>query len=151
MNWDKRFLDLALEISNWSKDPSTKVGAVIVGLNREILSTGYNGIPRGVNDSFTERNSRPTKYLYYEHGERNAIYNAARNGIKLDGATIYVTTQPSKLPCCADCARAIIQSGIKRVVQYKLDETPDHWKESVGATKEMFNEANIEFLEVDYE
>lgn len=145
-------LRLANEISAYSKDRSTKVGAVIVGPDGEIRSTGYNGFPRGVNDDAEHRHERPTKYLFAEHGERNAIYNAARVGIPLKGCTLYVTSNPSKFPPCADCARAIIQAGIVRVVQERLDHDSDaakRWSESTEATAEMFIEAGIEFCEVD--
>lgn len=142
MNWDQKFLRLALEIASWSKDQSTKVGAVIVGSNREILSTGYNGMPRKVNDNVSDRHVRPTKYLFMEHGERNACFNAARIGVSLEGSTIYVTSLPVKFGCCADCARAIIQSGIIRVVQEPLSEC-DRWKESTDASMQMFSEAGI--------
>jgi dCMP deaminase len=150
--WDKRMLQLANEISLYSKDRSTKVGAIIVGPDGEIRSTGYNGFPRNVDDDVEHRHERPTKYLFAEHGERNAIYNAARVGIPTKGCTLYVTSNPSKFPPCADCARAIIQSGITRVVQERLDhdsEAAKRWKESSTATFEMFAEAGIEFCEVD--
>lgn len=110
-NWDKRFMDLAKHIALWSKDRSTKLGAVIVDDNHRILSVGYNGFPQGCDDSKESRHERPAKYLYTEHAERNAIYNAGRNGVKLQGATIYVP-----IPSCVDCTRAIIQTGIKKVV-----------------------------------
>lgn len=102
---------MAEYVSTKSKDKSTKVGAVIVGPNNEVLSVGWNGFPRGVNDDVEERHERPAKYEWTEHGERNAIYNAARHGIRLDGTTLYTTHDP-----CADCARAIVQSGIRHVV-----------------------------------
>lgn len=111
MTWDDFFLGLAGYVSQKSKDQSTKVGAVIVGPDHEVLSLGWNGFPRGVDDNVQERHERPAKYEWTEHAERNAIYNAARHGIALRGATIYVTHAP-----CAACARAIVQSGIRAVV-----------------------------------
>lgn len=143
MNWDQKFLSLALQIASWSKDKSTKVGAVIVGADKEIISTGYNGMCRGINDDVPERHERPTKYMWFEHGERNAIYNAARLGVSTKGATIYVTSTPAKFPCCADCARAIIQSGIVRVVQEPILDVPNRWSESTDASLQMFTEAGI--------
>lgn len=109
--WDKRWLDLADHIGSWSKDQSTKVGCVIVGDANQILSQGYNGFPRGVNDTTPERHQRPTKYKWTEHAERNAIYNAARTGTNLTGAVLYVPWFP-----CSDCSRGIVQAGIAAVV-----------------------------------
>jgi dCMP deaminase len=99
-NWDRRFLELAAHIGSWSKDQSAKTGCVIVGPDRLIRSVGYNGFVRGVDDEVDSRHERPAKYSWTEHAERNAIYNAARIGISLAGATCYVNWFP-----CADCAR----------------------------------------------
>ncbi len=113
--WDRRFLDLAEMIASWSKDDSTKVGCVITTPDRRIISTGYNGIPRHLSDDkekFPERWDRnQDKYSFFEHAERNAIYNAAYAGVKLQGSTLYTSLAP-----CMDCVRGIIQSGIHRVV-----------------------------------
>ena len=94
-----------------SKDPNTQIGCVIVGPNHEIRSTGYNSFPRGIRDDVPERLVRPTKYLWIEHAERNAICNAARAGTATEGCTIYVEIMP-----CMDCARAMVQAGITQVV-----------------------------------
>lgn len=123
-DWDERFINLSKYIASWSKDRSTQVGAIIVGKNREVLSTGYNGFPRGVDDTIEERHERPLKYKWTEHAERNAIYNAARNGIQLEGSTIYLEW----FPCC-DCARAISQSGIAKLVCGKPDFEHERWGE----------------------
>ncbi len=152
MSWDQKFLQMALQMSTWSKDQSTKVGCVIVGANREIRSTGYNGMPRRVDDNKSERHIRPNKYLYFEHSERNALFNAARVGIPTNGCTLYVTSTPTKFPPCADCARAIIQCGIVRVVQEPVsgdEETIKRWQESCRATMEMFAEAGIIYDQVE--
>jgi len=127
-----------------SRDASTKIGAIIVGPNEETRSSGYNGMPRGVDDDNEWRHERPQKYFYFEHAERNAIYNAARVGIPTDGCTMYTQGTP-----CADCARAIIQAGIKKVVVHKRfdDFNSKKWSESAGYTQEMFNESGVE-LEV---
>lgn len=143
MNWDQKFLSLALQIASWSKDRSTKVASVIVGVDREIISTGYNGMCRGINDDVEERHVRPTKYLWAEHSERNAIFNAARIGTSLKGSTIYINSYPEKLLPCADCARAIIQSGIVRIVQEPILSSPGRWSESTDASLQMFTEAGI--------
>lgn len=136
-NWHQRYLDMAQLVSGWSKDDSTKVGAVIVGEAGQILATGYNGLPRGVDDNRSERNERPEKYLWYEHAERNAIYNAARSGISLLGSTLYVPWHP-----CADCARGIIQSGIGSVV-LGTGIIPDRWHDSCRVGGIMFHEAGV--------
>lgn len=139
--WDVRFLRLALEVSTWSKDRSTQVGAVIVGEDRSPGPYGYNGFPRIIDDEKEERHIRPTKYDWTEHAERNAIYNAARMGVALKGSTIYVTHIP-----CADCARAIIQVGITRVVSIAACMDGDfskRWSEAAEITREMLAEANV--------
>ena len=143
--WHKRFMEVAELVSTWSKDPSTKVGAIVVGPDREIRSTGYNGLVRGVDDNKPERLERPTKYDFFEHAERNAVYNACLIGASLKGCVIYVTSMP-----CPDCARAIIQSGIKMVVTYKpeIDENAPQntWRDKLVFSEEMFKEAGIEYL-----
>ncbi len=110
--WDRRFMDLCNHISEWTEDRDFKVGAVIVGPDLVVRSTGYNGFPRGVRDDVEDRYDRASgeKFFWFEHGERNAIYNAARTGVSVSGCTLYVNRFP-----CADCARAIIQSGISTV------------------------------------
>jgi len=121
MTWDEYFIRQAMLIAEKSKDPSTKVGCVIVGEDNEILSTGFNGFPRGVEEGkfvklytpISQRWERPEKYKWVEHAERNAIYNAARNGIRLKNARAYLNWEP--VPC-SDCARAFIQAGIKEIV-----------------------------------
>ena len=134
--WDKRFLEMAQLVSSWSKDPSRKVGTIAVR-NRTVIAQGYNGFPRGIKDD--ERyNDRETKYKYVVHSEMNAIYNAAQNGVSLEGSTIYTYG----LPICHDCAKGLIQVGVKRVVS-PIHEVPEHWKLSCRMTKEMFEEANI--------
>lgn len=149
VDWDKRFLDLAFEISKWSKDDSTKVGAVIIGPDKEIRSTGYNGFPRGVNDSVLDRKERPRKYLFTEHAERNAIYNASRFGVSLEGCTIYMAST-KKLPICCDCVRGIVQSGIKKAVTNTIrnDSWNDLWKDQYLTSKIMLSEAGVRYLEL---
>lgn len=138
--WRKRFINLAKYIADeWSEDPSTKVGAVIVNDRNDILSTGYNGFARGVKNTLS-RNEKPIKFVYYEHAERNAIYNAANEGVRLQGSTIYIST----LFCCDDCARAIIQSGIKKVVAPEYDLNHKKYGPIFKYSYEMLKEANIE-------
>jgi dCMP deaminase len=110
-SWDEYYLDICKVVAQRSKDPNTQLGCVIVGPAHEIRSTGYNSFPRGIRDDVPERLERPTKYLWIEHAERNAICNAARAGTATEGCTIYVEIMP-----CMDCGRAIVQAGIREVV-----------------------------------
>lgn len=141
--WHQRFMDVAILISSWSKDNSTQTGAIVVGPDREIRTTGYNGFVRGVDDNKPARLERPTKYDFFEHAERNAIYNACLTGTSLKGCVMYATHAP-----CTDCARAIIQSGIKMVVTHevKIDtNTPQNtWRDKLSYSAEMFAEAGVE-------
>lgn len=121
--WDRRFLELCNLVSTWTKDHSQGVGAVLVGPGREILAAGFNGIPRGLDDTVEGRHERPAKYLWAEHAERNAIFNAARVGISTMGATAYLTGLP-----CMDCGRALIQAGIARIVAWS-DEADGGFKQ----------------------
>ena len=140
--WDERFLKVAREVGTWSKD-STKIGAIVVDNNKRILSQGYNGFPRGIEDSQRRLKDRETKLKYIVHAEMNCIYNACHHGVSLEGGTLYV----SGLPCCSDCAKGVIQSGIKLVIMEfprKLLEGP--WGESWKLSKSMFDEANIGYV-----
>jgi len=138
-NWNKRFLKLATHISDWSKDPSTKVGCVVVGPDREIRSTGFNGLPRGIEDNSDRLNNREIKYPMICHAEENAIMHAARIGISLKGCTAYVTWPP-----CTRCARSLIQAGILTVIYPKNTEIPDRWASDFELSMNMFKEAGIE-------
>ena len=113
--WYKRYLKLAKEVATWSKDPSTQVGAVVVGSKGQILSQGYNGFPRGISDLSKRLNDRDVKLSLIVHAEMNAIYNATYSGVSLDGSTIFIYG----LPACSECAKGIIQVGIKKVVVSK--------------------------------
>ena len=137
--WNKRYLDLAYAIANWSKDPSTKIGAIAVGDKGQVLSQGYNGFPRGISHSLKRLNDRKEKYKYVVHAEMNLIYNASYNGVSLDGSTVYVTG----LPVCSECAKGLIQVGVRRVIMPEQKDTPDKWKESFNLTKELFEEAGV--------
>ena len=144
VDWHKRFFDLAKYVGTWSKDRSKGVGAVIVDNDGRVLSMGYNGFPSGCNDDVDSRYERPAKYMYTEHSERNAIYSAAKNGIILKNSNIYISLYP-----CIDCARAIIQSGIKTVTSTKPDFEHERWGESFKVSKEMFDEVgvHVEYVE----
>ena len=136
--WDKRFLELAAHIANWSKDPSKKIGAVAVGAQGQILAQGYNGFPRGIADSLDRYDNREEKYKLVVHAEMNVIYNASYNGVSLNGSTLYV----HGLPVCSDCAKGIIQVGVKNVIMRKA-KTPDVWLESWKRTETMFKESGV--------
>lgn len=134
-DWDKRFLDLAEHVSSWSKDPSTKVGAVIVNQDKQVLSLGYNGFPRGVEDKEDRYNDRPTKYLFVAHAERNALDNAFSD---TRGATLYTTLCP-----CNECSKSIIQKGIKTVVTKKMMNTDQATRLNFDVTMSMFEESGV--------
>lgn len=145
--WSKRFLNLAHEVASWSKDESSKVGAVIVDEKGRPKSFGFNGFPMGVNDDVKERHERPEKYLWFEHAERNAIYLAKQN---LDDCILFVTHFT-----CPDCARAVIQSGIKYVFVDKANGlNSDFWernKHGYSVTRAMYKEANVGYYEISRE
>jgi len=136
--WDDRFTLLAEDVSEWSKDPSSKIGVVVVDDDRNVRITAYNGPPRGVNDDVPERWERPEKYKFCSHAEENAVCTAARMGVSIDGCTMYL----SGLPPCCNCARMIIQSGIKRLVVSTMD-IPERWKEYIEAALVMLEEASV--------
>ena len=117
MNWDEYFMKQAELVASKSKDTSTKVGAVLTRHNNA-FSTGYNGFPRGANDNIPERHERPAKYDWTVHSELNCLLNAGREGFSTYGTTMYVTLCP-----CKECAKAIVQAGVTRVV-YLSDDNP---------------------------
>jgi len=135
--WDLRFLRLAREVSTWSKDPSTQVG-VVYCINRRIVSTGYNGFPRGIEDTEERYNDREVKYELVSHAEMNGIYNATLHGQSLKGATAYIWG----LPVCHHCAKGIIQTGCVRAVMAS-EAIPENWKDSFDKTSQMFLEAGV--------
>ena len=143
MDFDSYFIAIADAVRSKSKDLSSKVGAVIVGPERQIVSTGFNGFPRGIDEKDKSRWDREIKYLYIEHAERNAIYNAARHGIPLRGCSIYlVGFGPPTVPC-TECAKAIIQSGIVRVVGFAAREASRFWVEDLLFASSLLTEAGI--------
>lgn len=143
--WFKRYMDLAEQVSTWSKDPNTKVGAVIVGSKGQILTQGYNGFPRRIKDTEKRLEDRDTKLKYVVHAEMNAIFNATYSGVSLDGATLYVYG----LPICSECAKGIIQVGIKKVViQTESISSRPQWEESWKLSAEMFREAGVTIFEI---
>ena len=137
--WDKKFIQLCELTASWSKDKKKKVGAIIVDSDNRVLSTGYNGLPIGCNDEDDSRHVKPKKNSFVVHAEANAIFACAKSGISTKDTTMYLTWYP-----CCDCCKAIIQSGINKVICYEPDWNDDSWGESFRYTKEMFKEANIE-------
>lgn len=147
MDWDEYFFEIIKSVAIKSKDPSTSVGCILVSPFNEIISTGFNGFPRGVKDSPVKdanRYERKEKLLFTEHAERNSIYAAARRGVALEGCKIYVDWNP-----CADCMRAIIQSGIKEVIlngrseSFNNEQLRDRWRDHIRCAELMAQEANI--------
>ncbi len=136
--WDQRFLKLAEHISGWSKDPSTKVGCVVVGEDREIRSTGFNGFPRGIADDAARLEDREQKYPLICHAEENAIMHAARIGLSLKGCTAYVTWPP-----CTRCARSLIQAGVIEVVYPEDSDVPERWMADFDMSTNMMGEAGL--------
>lgn len=143
MNWNTYFIAMADTVRSKSKDRSTTVGAVIVR-DTYVISTGWNGFPRGVNDNNDTYHERPMKYRVTEHAERNAIFNAAREGAKTEGCTMYITHDP-QYGICSGCARAIIQAGIVKVIgPANTFEGAGSWSEDLITAAHILTEAGIE-------
>ena len=140
--WGDRYIHLAKEISTWSKDPSTQVGAVVIGNNGEVLSQGYNGFPRSIKDTPQRLKNRERKYNLVVHAEMNAIYNASLNGVSLKGSTLYVYG----LPICNECAKGVIQVGIDKVIATRPADYNKEWDESIKDAKALFKEAEVEYI-----
>lgn len=140
--WDERFMELAMHVAEWSKDPSTKVGSVIVAPDRRIMSLGYNGFPRGVADLEERLNDRPTKYAFVAHAERNALDNVDSS---MRGCILYSTLQP-----CAECTKSIVQRGITKVVTL-IDKkrAADHYATFLKYSLVMMKEAGVEVVLID--
>ena len=143
--WDGKFVGMTDHVAQWSKDRSHKVGAVFVNKQQAVLSVGYNGFPRGINDDVEARHERPAKYLWTEHAERNGIYNAAHEGASLNGSTAYVNFFP-----CAECARGLIQCGVERVVAPKPDYDHHKYGENFKVSLEMLEEKGIDITYAEY-
>lgn len=136
----QRFLELALHVAQWSKDPSTKVGCVIVNPNRIVVGMGFNGFPRGVEDTPERYENRPLKYMMVQHAEANAIFNATTS---VQGCTAYVTHPP-----CCNCGGALIQAGIKNIITLKPElGIATRFAESFATSQMMFLEAGVKYEE----
>lgn len=158
LDWDIYFLKLASIVATKSKDHSSKVGCVLVGPSNEVISSGYNGLCRG--EEYTpDVFERPIKYWHFEHAERNACYNAARIGTPLLNSTAYVVVlseYKSGITPCIDCTRALIQCGIKRIVEpsFCLDgkERPSSdWSDSQKLALEIIKRQQIQLDTVNME
>lgn len=133
-------MEMANLIASWSKDPSTQVGCVIADDKHRIVSMGYNGFPRGVEDLEERYENRPVKQLFVAHAERNAIDNARTS---VEGCILYTPLEP-----CSECAKTIIQKGIKKVITYKRNDIPHfHW----DVTRQMFKESGVTVFYLDDE
>ncbi len=136
-HWDQRFLVLASNIAGWSKDPSTKVGAIAVR-DRRILAQGFNGLPVGITDTDARLTDRDTRLSMTVHAEMNCVAFAAKSGVCLAGATMYVWP----LMTCSNCAAVLIQADITKVVVPDFVE-PIRWQDSFNTAREMFIEAGV--------
>jgi dCMP deaminase len=140
MNWNEYFRGIVHQIKLKSKDKYTQIGALIVGSENEIVSTGYNSFPRGLNDEVEERQERPEKYYWFSHAETNSIINAARNGVSTKGTTMYMSCG---IPC-TDCARNIINAGIVEIVCERVGGASGNiWDEHAKRSLVMFEEAGV--------
>jgi dCMP deaminase len=142
--WAVRMLKMAKEVASWSKDQSTKVGAVITTKEGAPVSWGFNGLAMGINDDIPERHTRPTKYKWMCHAERNAMDLAPR---PLDDCIMFVTFSP-----CSSCAQSIIQRKIKTVIvdsEYTADKVPPHWRDDMIIAVGMLMEAGVKVSAVD--
>jgi len=144
MSWDEWFFSIASIVARKSKDPSTKVGCIVVGDDHEIRATGYNGFPRGSNDSLEIYNNRPRKYLRVVHAEANAVANASFTGTSLKGGTAYITHPP-----CASCSGLLVNAGVyhvKFIIDLHAVDFNDRWKEQFNEGISIFEEVGIDFI-----
>jgi dCMP deaminase len=151
--WDNHFLQSAFDEARMSKDPSTRVGAVIVGPDREKRATGFNGFPRGVVDSLDRLNNREVKLRLTVHAEMNAVLNAARTGTSVKGCTLYlVATDDSQMiwggAPCTRCAVELIQAGIAEIVSIPFKNVPSRWADDVAFAETVLKEAGVAYREV---
>ena len=144
--WDNYFLTLCHAVSEKSKDPSTKSGAILVSQDNEILMTGFNGFPRGVEDTEERLNDRSLKYPLVVHAEANYIAIAAKRGISTNGLKLYCNWHP-----CNECAKLIAQSGIKEVIidsEYNTSERKERWGDAIVFAEIIFKESGVIFREI---
>jgi dCMP deaminase len=143
-SWNLKYIELAKKFASWSKDPSVKVGAVAIGSKGQVLSQGYNGFPKQFNDSLDIYKTSELKKKYIIHAEMNCIYHATLNGISLEGSTLFVYG----LEVCHECAKGIIQVGIKEVVTYSPNPPKHKWLESFKTSEELLAKSNINYIKL---
>lgn len=153
--WDRHFINLALQHARLSKDPSTRVGALIVGPDREILSAGFNGFPRRILDTPERLNDRDTKLRLIVHAELNAVLAAARVGTRIKDCTIYLAATDADYggevwggPPCTRCTVELIQAGITEVVSPPMKVAPSHWRDDLELASQLLIEAGVHYREV---
>lgn len=136
--WDARHMALAIHVSAWSKDPSTKVGAVLVGKNQRDIALGYNGFPPGIGDSSERLLDRRVKYLLTQHAERNVLDNAR---FEVSGSTLITTAYP-----CVECAKSIVSKGVSRLVTTPRPAPigEPSWRDTLEWSENLFREAGLE-------
>jgi dCMP deaminase len=154
--WDNHFLNMALIHAKLSKDPSTKVGAVIVTKDRDFISAGFNGLPRKLKDTDERLYNRELKLLLTVHAEMNAVLAAAKLGIQINDCTMYIaaTDKSGEIwggPCCVRCLVEILQTGISKIVTYEKKSVPSKWAENLKISQTLIEEAGIEYKEVKLE
>lgn len=153
--WDRHFLGMALHHARMSKDPNTKVGSVIVGPDREILSAGFNGFPRGIADTPERLNDRELKLKLVVHAEMNALLAAARTGMRLKGCTLYLAATDDTGavwggPPCTRCSVEMIQVGIGEVVSFPIKTAPSRWADDLKLAKDLLTEAGVRYRELSF-
>jgi len=141
--WHIRFVRLAQEVSTWSLDPSTKVGCVLVK-NKRVVSTGYNGFPKNISDSFDRLLDREHKYEITVHAEVNAVTTAALHGVSTEGCTAYVTFSP-----CSRCASVLINAGITSIYVAGGSIVPDRWLDNLILASKLLAEAGVSYTTID--
>lgn len=141
--WDIRFIKLAKEVSTWSIDPSTKVGCVLVK-NKRVISTGYNGFPKNISDSFDRLMDREQKYEITVHAEVNAVTTAALHGVSTEGSTTYITLMP-----CSRCASVLINAGVTAVCVLANPVIPDRWLSNFILASKLLAEAGVTCQTID--
>lgn len=141
--WHQRFMLLAREVAEWSKDPSTKVGCILVR-DKKVISTGYNGFPKNISDDLDRLIDREQKYEITVHAEVNAVTTAALHGVSTEGATAYVTFNP-----CSRCSAVLINAGIAQVYVDAAAEIPPRWLENFILASRILKEAEVELQTID--
>lgn len=153
--WDRHFLELASIVGTMSKDPSTRVGAVLTNGERQIVGTGFNGFPRGILDQPHRLEDREVKLALTVHAETNALLAAARNGIRTKGCTLYVVAVRGGVvwggPPCTSCTLAIIQAGIQTVVAHEPLGVPPEWSDNLVQSRQLLWEAGVTLREIPHD